>query len=111
MKVGNLIDRKYVVALWLGFFLVKFILGYLHLRASRKKFSLLKVDEQAHARGEMAVKNSGRLVDEINAFVDSFNAASRRQHLIASLGYFVAAITTLLTLYGDLKDVKVPTAS
>jgi len=106
MNAGNLFSRRVVIALWLGFFLVKFFLGYLHLRAARRKVALIRRDYRSPQGSLQSPEDSGGLVDEINAFVDGFNSAASRNHLFAALGLFVASLTTLMTLFGDLRSTR-----
>lgn len=97
--------------IWLIFSLMFFYLAYKHLRASSKSISLFKawkrpmMQPSSGVQVSIGIAGAGidepleRFVQDFNLYIEDYNKSSQRQNQWQALGYLVAAVAALLSMW------------
>lgn len=104
----HLFDRRFLIAVWVTIFLMKFVIGLAHLLTIRKSIKPVTLDLSQEAYQGTNPKT----LDAFNAFAmsvnntfDTYQRNAQREHLFAAGGYLIAALTSFLSIMLVLRDV------
>ncbi len=97
---------KKMFVIWLIFTIIFFSLGCFHLMESRNKISLFQVSGRSVSE-YITIEIAGGDIDEplrdfvrdFNSYLDRYNESSRRQNIMAALGYFLASAVALFSMF------------
>jgi len=104
-----------LVIIWFIFALLFSVLAIIHLNASTKKVALFKISERLYNKRpdvEIKIDFAGSDIDEplenfvkdFNSYINDYNKTSRDQNRIAALGYFLAALTAIVSMILTLRS-------
>ncbi|HOO38223.1 MAG TPA: hypothetical protein PLU81_05460 [Deltaproteobacteria bacterium] len=108
MKMQFLQSKQSLALIWLIFFIMRSVLGFIHIQTAKKhmkpiRFSFSEATAKkisASAQGEL-----NRFIEEVNKYIDRYNKTSARQHVITALGYYAASLTALFSMFLVLRSI------
>ncbi|HHO76107.1 MAG TPA: hypothetical protein ENN05_06715 [Deltaproteobacteria bacterium] len=108
MKTLPFQSTKALALSWLFFSLIRFILGFIHIRAAMKTIKPIKFsisDATGRKISSAAQEELNRLISEVNDYIERYNQSSSRQHIITAFGYYAAALTALFSMLLILRSM------
>ncbi len=103
-----LFDRRFLIAVWITIFLMKFAIGLAHLLTLRKSINPVTLDLSQEAYQGTNPKTLDALNEfalTVNNTFDTYQRSAQREHLFAAGGYLTAALTSFLSIMLVLRDV------
>jgi hypothetical protein len=88
--------------LWLIFTVLFLFLSIDHYLASRKTFEKYKRDFGIAGSINSIPTGIPEFERHLNSYIDSMNNANNRNHKLSSLGYFIAGLTSAVSLFFSL---------
>lgn len=101
-------SKKSIALIWLIFFVIRSILGFIHIRTATKHMKPISFsfsDKAAKKITVSAQKELNRFIQEVNDYIAGYNKSSTRQHIITALGYYAASLTALFSLLLVLRSI------
>jgi hypothetical protein len=108
MNIILLQSKKSMALIWLIFFIIRSILGFIHIRTAMKTMKPISFsfsDATAKKISASALEELNRFINEVNEYIDSYNKSSARQHIITALGYYAASLTALFSMLLVLRSI------
>jgi len=92
-------SRPSLVIFWAIIAVTFLLLALRHLKASRDEVPNFEIEASLGMSSWNGVPTSAgavrEVIDQFNAYIDRYNAASRSQNMLAVKGYLLAALTAL----------------
>jgi len=101
-------SKKSIALIWLIFFIIRSILGFIHIRTAMKRLKPISFNFSEKAAKNIsasAQEELNRFIQEVNAYITSYNKSSKRQHIITAFGYYAASLTALFSLLLVLRSI------
>ena len=108
MKTLFLQSKQSLALIWLIFFVIRSILGFLHIRTAMKHMKPISFsfsDQAAKKISAPAQEELNNFIQEVNGYIDSYNKSSARQNIITALGYYAASLTALFSMLLVLRSI------
>jgi len=103
----HLFDRRFLIAIWVTIFLMKFFIGLAHLITLRKSIQPVTLDlsEEVYQDANPKMLDAlGKFAATVNTTFDTYQRSAQREHLFAAGGYLIAALTSFLSIMLVLRD-------
>jgi hypothetical protein len=89
-------------------------LGVYHFGAASASISLLNIEDMQSRKEMVELEKPSTGVDvdnrlrkfyvDLNQYITAYNKSTRQQHVIAGIGFVVAAVTALFAMVIELRD-------
>lgn len=97
-------DKKLLPLIWLFFAGVFFILGCIHIEQSKQRIEPIKLEFKKGTIGAWnglptGISDIEDFSVRISDYIEDYNASTRTQNLTSAVGYFIAFLTALFSMY------------
>jgi hypothetical protein len=94
---------------WLILFVVFLALSWFNWRESKRKVEPFSVALEGKVKSingiDTGLGDLRNFIDHFNKYIDNYNNSSKRQNIIASAGYLLAALTAMVSMILSILEV------